>query len=321
MMPGDILSELLTYRAAGKPAALATVVETWGSAPQPVGAHLAVAADGQFAGSISGGCVEADVITGALDSLDDGQCRLMEFGVSDASAFAAGLACGGTIKVLVEPLDTGSGPASTDIEYLLSARRSRTPVAYQVDLENWTRTLKTDAPLPATGIDGTTFTLSLLPALRVVIIGAVHITQHLAPLLRSLGHESVIIDPRAAFATAERFPGERLINAWPEAALEEVEIDSRTAVITLTHNADFDDEALLGVLDSPACYIGCLGSRRTHAKRVERLRAAGRTQDEIARIYAPVGLDIGAKSAAEIALSIAAELTAIRHSKRASHGV
>ena len=315
----DIPGIALDWHRAGKGAALATVVETWGSAPRPVGAQLAVSGESDLAGSVSGGCVEGAVVAEALDALQDGKARILEFGVSDDTAFAVGLACGGKIRVMVEPV--GRGMSEEMLAELNAARAERRAIAYAVDTTSWDRRLAhpDDSVLgkaiqerfraDKSGFEGETFIAVHNPPLRMAVIGAVHIAQPLMVMARLAGYDAVLIDPREAFGSAERFPGETILNDWPDEALAGRGIDSRTAVVTLSHDPKIDDPAIIASLRSDAFYLGCLGSPRTHAKRVARLREAGFSDDSIERIHAPVGLDIGAKSPAEIAIAVMAEIT------------
>ena len=304
----------LDWLAQGKTVALATVIETWGSAPRPVGSQLVISGDADLMGSVSGGCVEGAVVEEALEALETGRCIVLEFGVADQDAFAVGLACGGTIRILVEPVGIGQGPDIGLLQTLASQRAERVPVAYVVNLQNWQRTLKgADDPAVAarfvsdkSGLDGDLFTGIHNPPLRMVIIGAVHIAQPLVKMARLAGFAPVLVDPRAAFASEIRFPGETLIHDWPDAALRELALDARSAVVTLSHDPKIDDPAIIEALRAPVFYLGCLGSTRTHAKRVARLSAAG--VEGLERIHAPVGADIGANSPAEIAVSIMAQI-------------
>ena len=305
--------QALAWYAAGQGAVLATVIDTWGSAPRRAGAQLVVSGSGEMMGSVSGGCVEGAVVVEAMDALEDGAPRLLEYGVSDGDAFAVGLACGGTIRILVEPIGTAM-PAAM-LEALVAARAARRQIAYVVDIEDWTRRLDdtghaTRFASDRTGVedDGRTFVAVHNPPLRLVIVGAVHIAQALVPMARIAGYDPIIIDPRAAFGSETRFPGERLISDWPDDALNDFGLDARTALVLLTHDPKLDDPALHIALKSNVFYIGALGSTRTHAKRVSRLQEAGFTAADIARINGPVGLDIGAASPAEIAVSILAQL-------------
>lgn len=306
----------LDWHRQGRGAALATVVQTWGSAPRQAGAQLVVAGDGAMMGSVSGGCVEGAVVVAAQEALADGQPRDLSFGVSDDDAFAVGLACGGTIRVLVEPV--GAALPEALLAQVAAARAARQPVAYGVNLTTWARRLLTlgDAPdrfrTDRSGLDeGGEFVTLFNPPLRLVVVGAVHIAQALLPMARLAGFDPVLIDPRGAFGSAARFPGETILDDWPDAAMAALAPDARTAVVTLTHDPKLDDPAILGALASGCFYLGCLGSTRTHARRLERLRAAGVTEGQIARIHAPVGLDIGARSPAEIAVSVLAQIVAV----------
>lgn len=308
----------LDWHRAGQGAALATVIETWGSAPRQAGSQLAVSGAGEMAGSVSGGCVEGAVVEEAMASLGDGRSRVLTFGVSDEEAFAVGLACGGTIRVLVEPV--GPGLPEPMLAGLVAARAARRPLAYVVDLSDWSRRLEapgTDAGLDArfradrSGVEGEEFVGIHNPPLRMVIVGAVHVAQSLVGMARACGYDPVLVDPREAFGSAARFPGEDIRHDWPDEALAAIGLDARTAVITLTHDPKIDDPAIRAALASEVFYLGCLGSGRTHGKRVARLAEAGYSEAEIARIHAPVGLDIGARSPGEIAVSIIAEVTRV----------
>jgi xanthine dehydrogenase accessory factor len=306
----------LAWHRAGKGAALATVIETWGSAPRPVGAQMAVSGAGEMAGSVSGGCVEGAVVEEAFAALKDGASRVLTYGVSDEDAFAVGLACGGTIRVMVEPV--GAGIPEALLAEIVAARGARRPLAYVVALDTWTRSVTppTEALGPRfradqSGVEEGRFIGVHNPPLRLVVVGAVHIAQALVPMARACGYDPLIVDPRGAFGSGARFPEERVSNDWPDEALRAFEIDGRTAVVTLTHDVKLDDPALHVALGSEAFYIGCLGSTRTHAKRIGRLTEAGFGPEALARLHAPVGLAIGAKSPAEIAVSVMAEITRV----------
>ena len=311
----DLPALALAWHDAGRAVAIATVVETWGSAPRGVGSQLIIDADGAMEGSVSGGCVEGAVITEALDAISDGQHKLLRFGVPDDDAFAVGLACGGEISVLVEPL----GPVmSIDVlRAIVAARQARQPVTYVTSLSGGGgRMGRADDfadrfRLVQSGIapDGDSFVAIHNPHLRMAIIGAVHIAQPLVRMARDCGYAPIIIDPRDAFGSAARFPDTTIINDWPDDALRSIGIDQRTAIVTLTHDPKLDDPAITVALGSEAFYLGCLGSKRTHAKRVDRLLAAGFTQDQIDQIDAPVGMDLGGRQPAEIAVSIMAQVT------------
>lgn len=302
-------------------AALATVVSTWGSAPVPVGGQLAVAPGERFEGSVSGGCVEADVIAEAADVMAGGGTKLLAFGVADETAWGAGLPCGGTVRVLVENLERSRDAGFLDA--ILEARAERRGLAVVTNVATGARSVVEEgASLPpeaasclASGksllietSEGGEFIHAIVPPIRLVIAGATHVGQVLAGLAETIGYEVVVVDPRAAFATEERFAGTPTVAAWPEMSLPALGLDARTAVVALTHAAHIDDEALAMALRSPCLYIGALGSKRTHEKRTERLKEAGFCDQDLARVHAPVGLPIGAQGPAEIAVAILAEI-------------
>jgi xanthine dehydrogenase accessory factor len=303
----------LEWHRQGLDAVLATVVETWGSAPRPVGSQLVVSGAGNMQGSVSGGCVEGAVVMEALEALEDGKTRLLEFGVSDADAFAVGLACGGRIRVRVDPV--GPEISEAHLSALVAARAARRAVAEVTGPERrhlagrgqYEDRFRQDR----SGFeeDGETFVAIHNPPLRLAVVGAVHIAQPLLQMARLAGYDVTLFDPRDSFAAAARFPGETVISDWPDEALAAWAPDARSAVVTLTHDPKLDDPAIEAALRSEVFYLGCLGSKRTHAKRVLRLEQAGFLTTDIARIHGPVGLNIGAKSPAEIAIAILAELT------------
>ena len=308
----DIPAIALSWARSGEGAALATVIETWGSAPRGVGSQLAISGGSEFMGSVSGGCVEGAVVVEALDALNDGAPRILEYGVSDDEAFAVGLACGGTIKVLVEPI--GAAMSLEMLEELVAARAASQPVAYVVNTTTWARRLVGPEVFSdrfrsdKSGFEGEDFVAIHNPPLRMAIIGGVHIAQALSQMARLAGFAVAVIDPREAFASAARFPGVDLMHDWPDEALQAFAPDGRTAVVTLTHDPKLDDPAIRTALASECFYLGCLGSKRTHGKRLDRLTAEGVSEADLARIHAPVGLDIGAKTPAEIAVSVMAEI-------------
>ncbi|MEO0682747.1 MAG: XdhC/CoxI family protein [Pseudomonadota bacterium] len=312
----------LAWMAQGKAVALATVVQTWGSAPRPTGSQLAISEEAEIMGSVSGGCVEGAVVAEALEALEDGACRILEYGVADEEAFAVGLACGGTIRILVEPVDIGQGPTRAQLQALAEARATRRPVAWAVNVQTWERRLLDGSEAGAeeaatrlasdrSGFDaaGTWFYGLHNPPLRMIVVGAVHIAQALMPMARLAGYDAALVDPREAFGAEHRFPGERIVHDWPDEALDALGLDARTAVVTLTHDPKLDDPAIRRALASDVFYLGCLGSKKTHAKRTARLEAAGFEAGRIARIHAPVGADIGASTPAEIAVAALAQIT------------
>ena len=310
--------QALDWHREGRGVALATVVETWGSAPRRVGAQLVISGDGEMQGSVSGGCVEGAVMVEALEAVEDGKPRLLEFGVSDGDAFAVGLACGGTIRVLVEPVADTAMPPDV-LAALVERRAAREPVAYVTSLAGGAGRLAERGAyrerfrMDRSGVeeDGETFVAIHNPPLRLAVVGAVHIAQALVPMARIAGLDPVVIDPRGAFGSQARFPGETILDEWPDKALAGYGLDSRTALVLLTHDPKLDDPALHLALKSECFYIGALGSTRTHAKRVGRLEEAGFTPAQIGRIHGPIGLDIGAASPSEIAVAILAQMVRV----------
>ncbi len=303
----------LAWHVSGKGAILATVVDTWGSAPRRVGGQLVVSAEGEIEGSVSGGCVEGAVIFEAMDALETGKSKLLDYGVSDGDAFAVGLACGGRIRVLLEPV----GPVlpAALLEELVSCRAKRRAVAYFVNVETGERGLafegyETRMRMDRSGFeeDGKTFVAVHNPPLRMAVVGGVHIAQALVPIAKIAGFDPIVIDPREGFGSPARFPGAQIINEWPDEALAELGKDHRTALVLLTHDPKLDDPALEFALKSDYFYIGALGSKRTHAQRVARFQENGFSEAEIARIHGPVGLNIGAATPSESAVSILAEM-------------
>lgn len=314
---------------AGRRMALATVVHTWSSAPRAVGSHLAIAEDGTFCGSVSGGCVEGAVIEEALAIIAGKPARVLEFDIADHSAFDVGLACGGRIHILVENLDERRRSL---FARLASNQRAQHAAALIVRREDGALALlEENSGVDPEGIlevrevrlavenslrsgrsgfmegDTALFIRVYSCPPRLYLIGAVHIAQILAPMAVQAGFETTVIDPRRAFATAERFGAIPLCTDWPDEALRAAGIAAADAVVTLTHDPKLDDPALALAVRSPAFYIGALGSRRTHAQRLERLTAQGLGAD-VGRIHGPVGLPLGGRAPAEIAISILAQI-------------
>ncbi len=306
----------------GRRVALATVVRAWGSAPRPLGSHLIIDADGNFEGSVSGGCVEGDVIAAAAEVLETGQPALLEFGVSNEIAWRAGLSCGGSIGIFVEEILDPS-----IIRMINSHRRHRQACATLVDLEKGGMIVApggASAPeyghsaIPAdafarapqlyTDADRNIFINVYRPRVRLILIGAVHISQSLIVIAGNLGWETVVIDPRSGFASEERFPSAHLIPEWPQDAMRTIALDETTALAALTHEPRIDDFPLRKALEAGCFYVGALGSQKTHQKRIERLLASGLEPRLIDRIEAPIGLDIGATTPEEIAIAIAAQI-------------
>ncbi len=291
---------------AGAPLAIATVTSTWGSAPRPRGSQMLVHADGRFEGSVSGGCVESDILATAAELIAGAPFVVKRYGVADAAAWEVGLPCGGEIEVMVQRVAAdGFDPALFDA--IAAARGEGRAITLATDLATGTTRI-------GEGGEGQ-FANRYDPPRRLLIVGAVQIAQGLAGMARELGIATTVIDPRARFLTAERFPGVALDDRWPDEALAALRPDAATAVVTLSHDIKIDDPALIEALKTPAAYVGALGSRRSHAARRERLAAAGVSPADLDRIDGPVGLDIGAIGPSEIALSIAAAMIRNFHAR------
>jgi xanthine dehydrogenase accessory factor len=301
--PADELEQLLAaaaaWRKAGHGLALATVVKTWGSAPRRVGAMLLVRDDGLFEGSVSGGCVEGAVIEAARRRIASGGGELLTFGVGSETAWEVGLACGGEISILLQAVDESGFPPAL-LDRLAAGRAAGEAVTLAADFASG-RTRE--------GLEGD-FVHRVDPPLRLLLVGAVHIAQALAPMAAALGYGVSIVDPRGAFAAGPRFAGFEVDGRWPDEALEDWRPDGASAVVTLTHDPKLDDVALAVALRSPAFYVAALGSRKTQASRLERLAGMGFGAADLARVKGPAGLDIGAANPAEIALSVAAQMVA-----------
>ena len=338
----EVLDDIARWLADGeRDIALATVLTTWGSAPRKAGAKMAFATGGAaISGSVSGGCVEGAVIEAGGEVLAGGRPRLLRFGVADETAWGVGLACGGTIEVFVERLDVAAYEAARRWSAAGTSGALLTAVAGPDEwlggkaiveggavvggslapvLDADTAALADaarHAQRLATVEDIELFIDPIRPAPALVIVGGAHIAVALARLARVLGYRTVVVDPRRAFGSAARFPDvDRLVQAWPDKALAEEPLTGESAVVTLSHDPKIDDPALRAALSSDAFYIGALGSRKTHAARRQRL-AAGFDEAQLARIHAPIGLDIGADNPEEIALAIMAQVVQVWRSSK-----
>ena len=339
----EVLSDIDQWQTENDaPIALATVIETWGSAPRKTGAKMAVRPDGAMVGSVSGGCVEGAVVEAAQKTLADGRPQLLEFGVADETAWAVGLACGGHIKVWVERLNTAVYPfiqqlitndqAGACVTILtgpdelvgrqmafdvngrsvgnLGVKELEEAARAAVQQLNHSRCVQLTIDSEQLTSDSVSAFVDVYrPAPTLVMVGGVHIAIALTSMAKTLGYRTIVVDPRRAFGSQARFPHvDELIQAWPKQAFSQIELTGDTAVALLTHDPKLDDPALHVVLNSQAFYIGALGSRRTHAKRKQRLVETGFDAATIDRIHAPIGLDIGADNPEEIALAIMAEI-------------
>jgi len=291
----NIWQTIREWDGEGRKMALATVVKTWGSSPRPVGSHLVIDADGHMEGSVSGGCVDGVVVTAARDCINTRKGELLQFEVATDQAWEVGLSCGGEVHILVEPLIN----IAEKVSYLLD------------NDANTIKKLHSETKM----IDGNFFTHEYKPALKMIVVGAVHISQGLVSMAKTLDIDVILVDPRTAYASEERFPDIDFITSWPDEALKKIGINASTAIVTLSHDPKLDDSALEIAVRSEAFYIAALGSLKTQKERKKRLKEKGFSEDEIARIHGPAGLDIGALEPAEIALSILSELVATRRAE------
>ncbi|MBA2720859.1 MAG: XdhC family protein [Chloroflexi bacterium] len=348
----ELLETLAGWSAEGQPAGRAVVVRTFGSAPRPEGAVLIRADDGRIAGSVSGGCVEGAAAGEIERARADGHSRVIRYGISDEEAWDVGLACGGTIDVLIEPAVAAVAMAAARDRGIAIATilppdapaaefgrhepgdgaRSDPPIAIRADgtLEGSLGSAAHDATLVNTArealLRGTSRTVEIggrqvfieaFPTKpRLVIVGAVEVARSLAVYAKELGYEIVVVDGRASFATPERFPPDRvdrLVVGWPDEVADEIGLGPDDAVAVLTHDVKFDEPAIVAALRRGCRYVGAVGSKKTQGDRRDRLRAAGVSDVELARLRGPVGLDLGGRNPAETALAIIAEVVAERY--------
>jgi xanthine dehydrogenase accessory factor len=328
----DVLDTLERWIDEGLRVATATVVATEKSAPRDPGAVLAVSEEGEITGSVTGGCVEPAVYEEAQAVLQGGQPRLLKYGIADDEAFEVGLPCGGTVHIFVDELDPALVPP------IAAAVREEQPVALAVRVEGAAAGEKRlvypdgegdavaararellargeSALVELDGGDGL-FVSSFAPRPRMYVFGAIDFASALASIGRFLGFHVTVCDARAKFVTPERFPDvDELVVDWPDRFLERSPVDERTAICVLTHDDKFDVPILKAALESPAGYVGAMGSRRTTERRAERLRAEGVTDEALARVHAPIGLRIGSRSPEEVAVAIAAEIISVFNEK------
>lgn len=314
MSTKDPLEEAQRWIEAGHRVALATVIETWGSSPRPAGSRLAVRKDGLFEGSVSGGCIENDVMARCQQCMEGRVAHVQDYGISHDQAWAVGLACGGKMRVFIEEL--AGTEKQHNLQRLNAHRRARRRVALRIHLPDGTQTLHEGEAVPdiaSPHLDGEDFVDIHRPTLRLIVVGAVHIAQFLVQMAQGLGFETVVLDPRQGWADARRFEGVDVRTGWPEEELEGLMPDPDTAIVVLTHDPKLDDPVLRTALASEAFYVGALGSTRTHRARCARLAEGGVNHpgipaERLAKIHGPIGLDIGARSPGEIAVAILAEV-------------
>lgn len=348
----DILEDLEQWRENEEHIAIATVIETWGSAPRRVGAKMGLTPDGKITGSVSGGCVEGAVFEAGTQVIETHNPRLLHFGVADETAWEVGLACGGNIEVFVEPLEhhffdtirekLRSGE-SIAVATIISGRdeilgQELLVAEDEVVLSNMDEGIQSLAlekvrlALKENSSRKVTLThhdqklglfvdvISQPPSL--VIVGGVHIAVALTSIAKALGYKTVVVDPRRAFGSKDRFPDvDKLYQTWPEDAFQEINLNESTAIAMLTHDPKIDDPALKFALNSQAFYIGALGSSKTQAKRRQRLQEMGFTEDQISRIKGPIGLNLGGRSPEEIALAIMAEIVSVKYEIDLGHKI
>ena len=314
----DVLETLERWTAQGLRVATATVVAIERSAPRDPGAVLAVSELGEVAGSVTGGCVEPAVYEEARDVLAGGPPRLLTYGIADEEAFEVGLSCGGTVHLFVGLLDPEV------LRALAEAIAAERPVALAVPVTgSKIGEQRLVSPTGETGlvdVEGErVFVSPFLPPPRMYVFGAVDHAAAVARVGRFLGYRVTVCDARARFVTAERFPDvDELVVEWPDRFLARSPVDERTAIVVLTHDHKFDVPLLEVALRTPAAYVGAMGSRRTTEERAVRLRDTGLTEQELARLHAPIGLPIGARTPEEVAISVAAELVAVTRQRTAA---
>ncbi|MFT6972561.1 MAG: xanthine dehydrogenase accessory factor [Roseivirga sp.] len=330
----DIVSSIRKLKKEGKAMAIATVVKTWKSSPRPVGSSLIITSDGEMIGSVSGGCVEVAVVKQGLKVLETGEAIQLHFGVSDEDAWAVGLSCGGALDVFVQPFFSDS--LWNEMDLMLQKDRGFSLLMTLAPQPNYSIVtafgeIKGD-PQPKTVLaeiessyyegdskildTGSEFLMVFQKKPLLLMVGSAHVTVALTEMAQMFGFETLLIDPRSTFAndTVYSIKPDEVKIAWPQQVLPTLDLNKNTYAVILSHDPKIDDEALKILLKSSVRYIGALGSRKSHAKRVERLTANGFITNDIEKIHAPIGLDIGSKMPREIALSIMAEIIKVKNS-------
>ena len=324
----DILSQTENFLKKSKQVVVARVISTWRSSPRPVGSVMLVNELSEMIGSVSGGCVEKSVLTKSLKIIQSGNAEQAQFGVADEEAWEVGLSCGGALKVFIQPFFSKSEWETIQIflsknlgfAVITSLNSNATNRILEADeLREFDESAfklykeRANGMIEKAGEDY--FVHSFPPKLSMLLIGSAHITSELVELADSFGFNSIVIDPRDTFAKKTGFkvdPGKIYVK-WPQEVLPKLTLDEHTYAVILSHDPKIDDEALKILIDSGVRYIGALGSRKTHAKRVERLKRYGFTNEQIKRIHAPVGLPIHALIPKEIALSVMAEIIQVKN--------
>src|SRR5438270_3617806 len=305
----EVLSRTCEWLHEGRRVLLVTVVKTWGSSPRPPGAMLAVRDDGLAIGSVSGGCIEDDIIERSRrEGAYVTRPQAVTYGVSADEARRYGLPCGGTIQLVLEPVTT-----SSRLPELLAAVREGRLLARTLDLETSQVTLLPTDASAGLQFDGSVLTTVHGPRYRLLVIGAGQLSRYLAQIAVGLDYRVTVCDPREEYSDTWDLAGCELVRTMPDDTVLAMKLDERSAVVALTHDPKLDDLALMEALKSRAFYVGALGSRANNAKRRERLREFDLTDEQIARLHGPIGLFIGSRTPPEIAISILAEITAVKN--------
>jgi xanthine dehydrogenase accessory factor len=305
----EVLRTAEAWRKQGHRAALGTIVRTWGSAPRPVGAMVAIRGDGQIVGSVSGGCVEDDLVEKVRDRFAAAKRpEVVTYGVTNEEATRWGLPCGGTLELVLEPIADQSG-----LQELLDRIQSQQLVKRRLEMDSGRATLEPGRWQDVLEFDGRVLSTVHGPRWRLVLIGAGQLTRYLAEMARMLDYHVVVIDPRDEYASGWDLAAVPINRGMPDDVVRELELDGHSALVALTHDPKLDDLALMEGLKSAAFYVGAIGSKKNNDARRERLKEFDVSADEIARLRGPVGLYIGSKTPPEIAVAILAEMTAVRH--------
>ena len=313
----EVLKTSAAWLAAGQRCELVTVVKTWGSSPRPEGAMLAICEDGAVVGSVSGGCIEDDLIARVrAEGITRSKPELVTYGISADEAHRFGLPCGGTIQLALEPLHQQSRIAE-----LLTRLERHELVARRLDLQSGE--VRLDLATPGMSLQVSEVALSTIhgPRWRLLIIGAGQLSRFLAQIALGMDYSVIVCDPREEYRDGWSVPGVQVVHAMPDDLVQELQLDSRSAVVALTHDPKLDDLALMEALRSDAFYVGAIGSRVNNAKRRERLLEFDVSAEQLQKLHGPIGLYIGSKTPAEIAISIMAEMTAVKNNVVLPDGV
>lgn len=305
----EVLKQCCTWVAAKQRCQLVTVIKTWGSSPRPEGATLGICENGHVIGSVSGGCIEDDLIARVrAEGITRAVPEIVTYGITSDEAHRFGLPCGGTLELVIEPLT-----ARSMISELLSRLDAREPVARRLDLKTGAVVLSTASPALRMQVSDAALTTVHGPRWRLLIIGAGQLSRFLAQIATGMDYRVTVCDPREEYRNGWQVNGVELVHGMPDDLVIEMCLDSRSAVVALTHDPKLDDMALMEALKSEAFYVGAIGSRTNNAKRRERLLELDLTAQQISRLHGPIGLYIGSKTPSEIAISILAELTAVKN--------